>query len=341
MDYTTQALSAIYLATGVFLGFVISRFAASRVEKSSLGLRLGTETIRSIRDLLLALFSAAGIYAGARALEPPEWVEELVRLGLIVLLIGAATLSTARAGGALVGRYTGAGLNGEVSTSILVTITRVAIVTVGILVILGTLGVSITPALTALGVGGLAVALALQDTLSNLFAGIHVIASKKVKAGDFIAVEGGYEGYVVDVNWRYTAVRQLPNNLIMIPNSKLASSVITNFHRPVREMSFLVEVGVSYGSDLRKVEEVVLDVARLVLRKVPGGKADFEPLVRYHTFDDFSINFTVVLRCLEFVDQYLLKHEFVKSLHERFKEEGVEIPFPIRKVLFDSAPVFR
>jgi small-conductance mechanosensitive channel len=202
----------------------------------------------------------------------------------------------------------------------------------GFLVILQALGISITPMITAMGLGGLAVALALQDTLANLFSGIFIIASKQVKPGDWVELDSGQKGYVADVTWRNTTIKELPNNMVIVPNSKLASTTITNYHQPVQEMALRIEVGVSYESNLGKVEQVTVDVAREVMRTVEGGIPEFEPLIRYHTFDDFSINFTVILRVKEYVDKFLVRHEFVKRLHERYGHEGIEIPFPIRTV---------
>lgn len=95
----------------------------------------------------------------------------------------------------------------------------------------------------------------------------------------------------------------------------------------------LVQVGVDYGSDLGHVERVTCEVAKETLHTVPGGVANFEPFIRYHTFGDSSINFTVILRAREFVDQFLLKHEFIKRLHERYEQEGLTIPFPIRTIV--------
>jgi small-conductance mechanosensitive channel len=89
-------------------------------------------------------------------------------------------------------------------------------------------------------------------------------------------------------------------------------------------------VGVSYESDLEHVEQVTIDVCKETLREVAGGVPDFEPFIRYHTFNDFSIQFTVILRGQDFVSQYLIKHEFVKRLHKRYREEDIVIPFPIR-----------
>jgi small-conductance mechanosensitive channel len=112
----------------------------------------------------------------------------------------------------------------------------------------------------------------------------------------------------------------------------LASTIITNFSLPAQEVSVMVPVGVSYGSDLEKVERVTIEVAKEVMREVHGGIPEFEPYIRYHTFADFSINFNVILRAREYIDMYPLKHEFVKRLHRRYKTEGIEIPFPIRTV---------
>jgi small-conductance mechanosensitive channel len=113
---------------------------------------------------------------------------------------------------------------------------------------------------------------------------------------------------------------------------------VRNFYQPTKDLAVLVEVGVSYDSDLAKVERVTIEVAREIMRTVSGGISDFQPFIRYHTFSDFSINFTVIMRGREFVDQYLIKHEFVKRLHERYEMERIEIPFPVRTVHIKGEP---
>lgn len=209
-------------------------------------------------------------------------------------------------------------------------ITWVLIAVLGFLVILNGLGLSITPMLTALGVGGLAIALALQEPLSNFFAGLFITIAGQIRVGDYVKLDSGQEGYVVDFSWRSARLRMLSNNLVVVPNAKLAQSILVNHHLPSQDLAVLVEVGVDYSSDLRHVERVVTDVGRAVMREVAGGVPDFDPFIRYHTFGDSSIGFTVILRAKEFVDQYLIKHEFIKRLHERFDEEHIVIPFPIR-----------
>lgn len=222
-------------------------------------------------------------------------------------------------------------------TSLTRNISRIVIYTIGILIILNSLGIAIGPILATLGVGGLAVALALQDTLSNLFSGFHIIMARQMKVGDFIRLDTGQEGYIIDINWRTTQIRMLPNNVVLIPNAKLAQAVVVDYYLPEKELAVLVEAGVHYDSDLKKVERVTVEVGRQVMKEVTGGVPGFEPFIRYHTFSDFSIDFTVILRAKEFVDQYLIKHEFIKRLHERYKKEGIVIPYPIRTIVQEKS----
>lgn len=220
-------------------------------------------------------------------------------------------------------------------TSLTQNLARGVILTLGGLTIMNGLGISITPMLTALGVGGLAVALALQETLANLFAGVYVTMSRQVRVGDYIKLDSGEEGYVSDIAWRSTRLLTLPNTWIVIPNTKVAQAVVTNYDLPTRDMAVLVEAGVDYGSDLEKVERITGEVGKEVMKEVAGGVPEFNPFIRYHTFGDFSIKFTVILRSKTFVDQYLVKHEFIKRLQRRYAQEGIVIPFPIRTMIHE------
>jgi small-conductance mechanosensitive channel len=222
------------------------------------------------------------------------------------------------------------------STSIVSNIARIGIYVICFLVILQTNGVSITPLLTALGVGALAVALALQDTLSNLFSGLQVIASRQIRIGDYIKLNTNEEGYVTDITWRNTIIKALSNNYIIVPNSKIASAIVTNYYLPEKEMSVLVEVSVSYDSDLEKVEAITISTAREILKATTGAVTNADPFIRYHTFGESAISFSVILRAMEFTDQYLLKHVFIKRLIETYKTNSIKIPYPIRNVIFKN-----
>jgi small-conductance mechanosensitive channel len=212
------------------------------------------------------------------------------------------------------------------TTTLTENLIRIVVVMLGLLVVLHGLGLSITPMLTALGVGGLAVALALQDTLANLFAGFYLTVAKHIRVGNYIRLSSGEEGYLVDIDWRASRLRQLSNNTVLVPNAKLSQSIVTNYHLPDLELAVVIEVSVDYASDLDRVELIATEVARDVMQTVPGGVPGFEPFVRYHTFGDPGVGFSVILRAQEFVDQHLIKHEFTKRLHRRFAGEGITIP---------------
>lgn len=217
-----------------------------------------------------------------------------------------------------------------ISQGILQGLVRGTVIGLGLLVFLDMIGISVTPILASLGIGSLAVGLALQDTLANFFAGIYITIDRPVRVGDFVKLETGEEGYVIEVGWRATRIRMLPDNILIVPNQKLISSIIINYYLPSQEGAVVIPVGVHYASDLKKVETVTTEVARQIMKTVKGGVPAFEPFIRYHTFGDSSINFSVILRAKEFVDQHLLKHEFIKALHARYQEEGIVIPFPMR-----------
>jgi small-conductance mechanosensitive channel len=288
--------------------------------------------IQSLKGVTVLFFVVGGIYGALAYCKLPEKTDIIANKILLVILILSITIVAARIAVGFTQFYSNR-LKGEFpSSSILTNVIYGLVLIIGVLIILQSLGISIAPILTALGVGGLAAALALQDTLSNLFAGIQIIISGKIKPGDFIELSGGESGYITDISWRYTIIRALANNMIIVPNSKLSSSIIMNYYKPQQEMSVLMPVGVACDSDLEHVERVVIEVAKEVMQQVEGGVPEYEPLVRYNEFGDSSINFNVVMRTTEFTSQYVLRHEFAKRLHRRFNQEGIEIPFPIRTV---------
>ncbi len=203
----------------------------------------------------------------------------------------------------------------------------------GFLIALTILGVSIAPLLTALGIGGLAVSLALRDTLENIFAGINVLMEKSIRRGDFIRLESGQEGTVKDITWRTTRIQLLSNNTVIIPNSKLAQSVVTNCHLPEKNFSLRLPISVSYESDPQRVETVLLEEAKRALGEIPGLLENPDPFVRFSPgFGESSLDFTLNCQVAEIGDQYLVQHELRKRIFQRFREEGLEMPYPQRTV---------
>jgi len=327
------AVAAALTLAGLALGLIVQRFVVPRLIRLVPGTASRTDDtlVTALRGPVVLWCTVLGVYLAAQVAPLPTTTGPVARQLLVVLLIVSVTWSLGRAAAAFVAsRTTVAGM--LPSVNLIANLARTLVLALGGLVLLQTLGISITPLVTALGVGGLAVGLALQDTLANLFAGIHILVSRQVRPGDYVRLESGQEGYVQDVTWRYTTIRQLPNNLTIVPNATLASAVITNYYLPDQELAVLVPVGVSYASDLTRVEAVTVAVGKEIMSEVKGGVPGFEPFIRYSAFGDSSINLTVILRGREVVDQHLIRHEFIKRLHDRYRMEGIEIPFPQRTV---------
>ena len=333
-------LAGIALAAGLLAAFLLRMLLRWLGRHASRTRWSGDDVIVDALRTVVPWSAIAGGAASAAAVLPlTRTVQHHVNQTLSVLLIFVVTLTAARVIAGLVRTVTQSRSGVAGSATIFVNITRVVVLALGFLVTLQTLGISIAPLLTALGVGGLAVALALQDTLANLFAGVHILASKTVQPGDYIRLSSGEEGYVVDINWRQTTVRQLSNNLVVIPNGQLAKTNMINYTRPEQQLTVLVQVGVGYDSDLEHVEKVTTEVVAEVMTEITGAVPDHEPAVRFHTFGDSRIGFTVILGVGEFSDQYRIKHEFIKRLHKRYRAEGIRIPAPTRTVALQQGSV--
>src|SRR5919198_878824 len=272
---TALLLPAALALTGLAAGLLLRRMLERRLS------RAGRATPSPIAGLVagplggpvVVWTTITALYVAAEVAALPPGVGRVVRQTLLVLVILSVTWALAGVAGALVARAAARARGALPSSSLITNLARITVLAVGILIALQALNISITPLITALGVGGLAVGLALQETLANLFAGIHIVTSRQIRPGDFVRLSSGEEGYVQDVTWRYTTIRQLPNNVTIVPNAKLASAVTTNYYLPERELAVLVDVAVSYDSDPEQVERVTIDVARQVQRTVLGGVA--------------------------------------------------------------------
>ena len=195
------------------------------------------------------------------------------------------------------------------------------------------LGVEITTLIATLGIGGLAVALALQDTLSNFFAGSYTTLERSIRVNDFIQLETGETGYVTEIGWRTTKIRKLDNNIVIIPNNKLAQSKIINFDLQEGRMSTGLACGVSYNSDLEKVEKVALEETEKIMKLYANiDPKKYPPIVRFNEFGDSNIKFNIWFAVKQAVDQYKAKHELIKALKKRFDKEGIVIEYPIVRV---------
>lgn len=289
--------------------------------------------VGALEGAAFPVVAAAGIWFGLRIADvaSPAW-ESALLTGVQVVVIAAVARAMARLLGGVADEYGGRSGLLQAGGGFLRYVFRFAVYGVALMITLDVFGISITPLLTAFGLGGLALALALQDTLGNVFAGLYITVDRPLREGDFIELDSGQRGYVVGRTWRSVRIRELSNNLIVIPNNRITSSIVKNYDLPERPLAVLVEASVAYESDLDRVEAVVVAVARDALARTPGADPAFQPFIRFHTFGESGVGFTVILRAQQFVDQYLLKHEFVKALHREFARQGIVIPYPIRSI---------
>jgi len=278
-----------------------------------------------VEGIILALSSVSYI---------ETWRENLARASVAVV-IALVTYALARGGGVLLVWY----LNRvKVRQSLIRLIRRIALLVIyiiGLLVLLDYLGISISPLIAGLGIGGLAIALALQPTLSNFFAGAQIVSDNVVRVGDYIELDSGVRGYVTEVGWRSTRIRTAFNNMVIVPNSRLADSTITNYYGPSMEIGVIVNAGVSYSSDLAHVERVSLEVAREVIEELDEAVKTFEPWFGYEEFGDSNINFWVWLQANDRIASFRVTSELIKRLHARFGEEGITINYPVRRLEYD------
>ena len=210
----------------------------------------------------------------------------------------------------------------------------IVVAVMAIMVSLDVLGVNITPLIAGLGIGGLAVALAIQPTLSNLFAGTYVITEGVVSPGDYIDMEGGVSGYVVDVNWRSTRLRTWTNNLVVVPNSRFAETIITNYSKPDEHVNVFLTCGVAYESDLQQVEAVSQEVMDQVLREHPGAVREYGAYFGYDTFGESNIDFWLFVQARDRLASFEVRTELIKELHARLENEGITINYPVRTLHF-------
>ena len=204
----------------------------------------------------------------------------------------------------------------------------------GGMLVLDALNVNISPIIAGLGLGGLAVALAIQPTLSNLFAGTYVMTEGVVKEGDYIELENGVAGYVIDVGWRSVRLRTWSNNLVVIPNSRFADTIMTNYNEPHPQVNVYLTCGVSYDSDLHRIEQVCNEVMDEMLNTNPNAVKEYGRYFGFESFGDSNVNFWLFIQARDRLASFDLQTALMESLHRRFNEEGIVINYPVRTLQF-------
>jgi small-conductance mechanosensitive channel len=316
----------LWVLGGIVVDYAVYRFVSGRARSESWP--TGQALARGLRGAPTAAAVVVGAsHALGRLVLRPS-VEQNWRSWIQVAAILVVTAFASRIGGRVIRAYTARDDARLPSSSIFVNLTRAIIWVIGLITVLAARDVSIAPLLTALGIGGLAIGLALQPTLENFFSGIQVLLSKQVLPGDFVQLETGQQGWVQDVTWRNTTITLMSNDLVIVPNATIGKSLVTNFTTLDEQTVVWLNLGVDYASDLGRVESVTLDVARQVGEQVTGAVPSYEPLFRFTDFDDSSIRLTVSVQAESVHTRFRVRHEFIKRLKARYDAEGIVIPFP-------------
>ena len=298
--------STIIIVIGILFGLGFKRFVHTRLKRAAQRSKWKGDdaVLDAIEPHIVIWFFLGALSLTVNSVE----MEGPFNTYIVVVLIGSITMALSRLVVSLFALWADDQDKGFPSTTMFTNIVRITVYLIGVLIIFDSLNISIAPMLTALGIGGLAVSLALKDTLSDVFAGLHILLSKKVQPGDFISLDSGEMGYITNISWRNTIMMERTNT-VKIP------------------------IGVGYDSDLDLVEKVTMEVTQEIQDTIDETDKNFEPTMRFQTFGESSINLMVYFRGKRYGDQHPIIHNFIKKLHKRFGQERIEIPFPMRTVI--------
>ena len=294
-----------------------------------------------IRKPVLILIILYGVVASLKELELPSdfmyWINGAYSVGffLMVIWIGFKVFQ-----GVLlqIGRLFSKQRNYQVEKILVPAIQKLGTVVIALLAVSAILGY-LQIDLTLFAVGGVVVsmviAFAAQDTLSNFFSGMFLILEPKFKVGDLIYFEDDtYE--VKKIGMRTTELYDLFKHIIVVmPNNKLANEKLINITEPDRRIKDSCEVGVAYGSDPQKIQDILFDV----VSKHPdiiNDDPDRKPFTRFSQFGDSSLDFKVGFWVRDLDDRFRVKSEINQQIYYRLAKEGIEIPFPQRDIHIKS-----
>ena len=324
----SDILSILGIVAGALVaGFILEKLLLPmflrRTEKRNW--RLWSLAIRSLRGVIVLWF----VLAALKFIQPmiplkTSWIEITNKVLAVFVIISITIMLGRIAVGLMRLSSRNASAAAMPTTTILVNITKIVISLLGLLAIFHSLGIPVTPMLTALGVGGLAVALALQDTLSNLFSGLQIIATKQVEIGDFIKLSTGEEGQIVDIAWRVTTMKTNVDNLIIIPNAKFSSTNLTNFSRPQKYSIVVIPIMIAHGTDLEAAEKVAI---KSINDFVSAGSIPLvtKPDVAYSDVTEIGVRMNIYIEAKEYPDQRHLRHRLIKTLVTSFTENGIRL----------------
>ena len=339
-EWSDLLTAGIILVAAILLAVLFSKVVFQRLLRLSIvgGPNFDVKTAAALRAPITAFILLLGLYLALTSISLSNTGQQVVDKASAVtaVLIGAAlfngVVSAALFWLEIYFRRTNSARQRSWIFPLVQRGAWLLIIAVTAMLVLDILGINISPLVAGFGITGVAVALALQSTLGNFFAGTYVMSEGVVGAGDYIEMESGISGYVVDVNWHSTMLRTWTNNLVAVPNSKISETVITNYSKPEDPLDVVIYCGVSYESDLTRVKAVSLDVMERLRQEHPDAHQESEPIFRYEEFGDSNINFYMVMRANNRLAGFEVRSELINQLHSRLAAEGITINYPVRKL---------
>jgi small-conductance mechanosensitive channel len=318
----------VLVAVTVAVGFIMHRLVHRWARK--LDPSRGEIAREVLEAFILPILVLGALYAAVNLLALPGRYRHYVSEAVLALLIGILFYAISRMVVLVLRRAT-------VRDPALVRITepaafliRVTLAFLALIIILENLGVSLTAVWTTLGVGGVAVGLALQSTIGNFFAGINLLASRPFSTGDRVKLASGQEGKVIRIGWYATQLRTDSDDVVFVPNSVMMTSVFANRSLPsVNEphATISIPVKVSYRSDPDEVENTLLDAVKEGAAHSDGLLLDPTPRVLLTSeVGNAWMEFSLVIRVTESADQQKIKHELRKRILQRYQNGQIQLP---------------
>jgi len=329
----------IYAAATIISGIIaagIAHFVMGWLRKKAEGTRTQLDDIllRSTEKPLIALILVSSLIISLTAYDvlPPslQWIMGEAVIHAVYILIGAWFASVLLFN--LIntyGRWLAAKTESDFDDRFIPLLemgAKYLVWFVAFLLILATFRVDVTPFLAGAGIAGLAFALAAQDILGNFLSGAIITIDKPFKIGDRIKFED-FSGDVISVGPRSTRIRTPDSQVVTIPNQKITSNVVVNYAMPDVRMKVRIPISVAYGSDMKRVKEVLLDIAREAGEKTPWVLKEPAPSVYFLEFGESSLNIQLVLWTNNYDNSWNVQDYLNMRIDERFREERIEIPF--------------
>ena len=329
ITYALGTILASVIAAKI-IHFLIERYLLKLAEKTHS--KLDDKFVQIIKKpiyyliILLGVYMAVGYVLVTPASDPIKNLVSVVGIVILGWFVGRLSdLLIKEFGGSITNLADTTG--GGEALPFLSRVVKIVIYIVTFSMVLDKLGYSIAPVITSLGLVGFAVGFAAKDTISNVLAGFFILIDRPFKIGDRVRI-GSTCGDVVDIGLRTTKIETLDHQIDLVPNSSIVSSSVTNYSLPDIKEKLILQFGVSYNSNVEKVKKVLCEVAK----KTPHVLLDPPPETFFSEFGDSSLNIKLVAWIDDLRAESMVKDRFNSEVLKRFREEGIELPFPVRTV---------